>query len=89
MYLVICYAIHYRDIVSVNTFDSWEQAMNFMLSDVSDTYKETKEDAANLENIECTIRDNRAQLSADDGDYILTWQVVEMPNQTKETHNAN
>lgn len=80
MYLVICYAIHYRDIVSINKFDSWEQAMNFLLSDVSDTYKETKEDAANFENIECTIRGNRAQISADDGDYILTWQVVEIPN---------
>lgn len=80
MYLVICYAVHYRDIVSINKFDNWEQAMNFLLSDVSDTCKETKEEVINPENVECIIRDNSAQLSADDGDHTLTWHVVKMPN---------
>lgn len=80
MYLVICYAVHYKDIVSVNKFDNWEQAMNFLLSDVSDTHKETKEDVIDPETVECIIKDNYAQLSADDGDYTLTWHVVKIPD---------
>lgn len=80
MYLVICYAVHDKEIVSINKFDNWEQAMNFLLADVSNTYKETKENIVDHEDVECIIRDNFAQLSADDGEYIWTWHAVKMPN---------
>lgn len=80
MYLVICYAIHYRDIASINKFDNWEQAMNFLRSDVSDICEETKEEVIDPENVKCIIKNNYAQLSADNGEYTLTWHVVEVPN---------
>lgn len=54
--------------------------MNFLLADVSNTYKETKENIVDHEDVECIIRDNFAQLSANDGEYIWTWHAVKMPN---------
>ncbi len=73
-YVVICYALHERRIVSYDVFDSKREAASFLAKDAKKTYEEENNngDASPVE----TVSYGEAELSSSDGKYVWTWEII-------------
>lgn len=78
-YIVICYALHEKNIASHNSFYDENDAYDFLKKDAESTYKEEKLNASEDCKIEFTINnDGTAYLSSYNGEYEWTWEVIEI-----------
>nr|DAO32083.1 MAG TPA: hypothetical protein [Caudoviricetes sp.] len=80
-YLVICYAVHEKEIASHDIFDNEDDAYAFLEEDAQNTYEEevNNADDGDKDLIDLTISDDgTAYLSSYDGEYEWTWEVVEV-----------
>ena len=80
-YLVICYAVHNKEIASHDTFDNEDDAYAFLEKDAQNTYEEevNNADDGDKDLIDLTLYDDgTAYLSSDNGEYEWTWEVVEV-----------
>lgn len=77
-YIVICYAVHNKEIASHDTFDDEEEAYAFLEKDAQNTYEEMNNSAEEGKGqIDFTISDDgTAYLSSCDGEYEWTWEVI-------------
>ena len=79
-YIVICYAVHEKEIASHDTFDNEDDAYAFLEKDAQNIYEEEMNNAneEDKDSIDFTIRDDgSAYLSSYGGEYEWTWEVVE------------
>jgi len=79
-YLVICYAVHEKRIASCEPVDSMELAKKFLATDAKNTFNEEYENALceDKKSIELIIDEETAKLSSYDGEYIWTWEIIEV-----------
>lgn len=80
-YVVICYAVHNKEIASYDSFDNEDAAYDFLQKDAQNTFEEEFENSRKeeQENIDFTISDDgSAYLSSCDGEYEWTWEVIEV-----------
>ena len=80
-YIVICYAVHNKEIASYDAFDNEDDAYNFLEKDAQNTYEEEYNNASEEDkgSIDFTISDDEtAYLSSYDGEYEWTWEVIEV-----------
>ena len=80
-YVVICYSIHEKEIVSHDSFDNEGDAYLFLEKDSQNTYEEEINNASeeDKDSINFTISDDgTAYLSSYDGEYEWTWEVIEV-----------
>lgn len=80
-YVVICYSVHNKEIASHDVFENEYDAYSFLKKDAQNTYEEemnnSNERAKEL--IDFEIDDyGKAYLSAFDGEYEWTWEVIEV-----------
>lgn len=78
-YVVIGCAIHYNQIIRYLTFDSRDEAFNFLIKDAQDTYEEEYNNSDNekKELSDLTINyDESACFSSHDGKYKWVWSIV-------------
>ena len=78
-YVVIGCAIHYNQIIRYLTFDSRDEAFNFLIKDAQDTYKKECNNCDNegKEQIDLIINyDESACISSRDGKYKWVWSIV-------------
>lgn len=79
-YVVICYAVHEKEIASHDAFDNEDDAYAFLEKDAQNTYEEEMNNASeeDKDSIDFTISDDgSAYLSSYDGEYEWTWEVIE------------
>ena len=77
MYLVICYAIHNKRIASVDTKDSYENALDFLIKDAENTYNEEIANSGNdPSEIELNIVDDTACLIDHPAECTWTWENI-------------
>lgn len=76
MFIVICYAIHDKKIASVDSRDTYEDAIDFLETDAKNTYEE--EVANGGENVELDVDEGFALLTSSNGNFEWTWEVVEV-----------
>ena len=80
-YVVICYAVHEKEIASHDAFDNEDGAYAFLEKDAQNTYEEEMNNASeeDKDSIDFTISDDdTAYLSSYDGEYEWTWEVIEV-----------
>lgn len=80
-YVVICYAVHEKEIASHDAFDNEDDAYAFLEKDAHNTYEEEMNNASEEDknSIDFTISDDgSAYLSSYDGEYEWTWEVIEV-----------
>lgn len=80
-YVVICYAIHNKEIASYDVFGNEEDAYSFLEKDAQNTYEEemNNSDDEEKEKIDFTISDDgTAYLSSYDREYEWAWEVIEV-----------
>lgn len=80
-YVVICYAVHSREIASHDTFDNESDAYAFLEKDAQNTYEEEYDnsDDETRESIHLEIyNDGTAYLSSCYGEYEWTWEVIKL-----------
>lgn len=80
-YVVICYAVHNKEIASYDTFDDKGDAYIFLEKDAQNTYEEEYNNASeeDRESINFTMNDDgTAYLSSYDGECEWTWEVIEI-----------
>lgn len=80
-YVVVCYAVHNKEIASYDAFDNEDDAYNFLEKDAQNTYEEEYNNASEEDkgSIDFTISDDgTAYLSSYDGEYEWTWEVIEV-----------
>ena len=75
-YVVICYAVHEKNIASYNAFDDENEAYDFLEKDAQNTYEEEKLNASEDYAIDFTIDNGTAYLSSYDGECEWTWEVI-------------
>lgn len=72
-YVVICYAVHKKEIASHDAFDNEDDAQNTYDDEINNASEEDKD------SIDFTISDDgSAYLSSYDGEYEWTWEVIEV-----------
>ena len=77
MYLVICYAIHEKQIASVETKESYEDALDFLIKDAENTYNEEIANSGNdPSEIDLDIIDDTACVTDRPAECIWTWEIV-------------
>lgn len=77
MYLVICYAIHEKQIASVEKMDSYEDALDFLLKDAENTYNEEIANSGNdVSQIELDIEDDTACVTDRPAECTWTWEII-------------
>lgn len=77
MYLVICYAIHEKHIASVDKKDSYEDALDFLVKDATNTYNEEIANSGNdPSEIELDIVDDTACVTDRPAECTWTWEIV-------------
>ena len=79
-YVVICYAVHEKEIASHNTFDNEDDAYAFLEKDAQNTQEDEMNIASkkDRDKIDFTINDDgTADLSSYDGEYEWTWEIIE------------
>jgi len=75
-YIVICYAIHERNIASTDTFSNWNDAFEFIKKDANSVYNE-ENDNGNSENFATIeIDDGTAVVTSCNEEYIWTWEII-------------
>lgn len=79
-YVVICYAVHNKEIASYDSFDNENDAYEFLEKDAQNTFEEEINNANNAEDKDkvCLVisGDGTARLSSYDGEYEWTWEVI-------------
>ena len=81
LFLVICYSVHNKEIVSHDAFKDWESANEFLKKDAENTCMEEMDNSSDDEKdkIDLTIDDDgTAKLSSCDGEYEWTWEIIEV-----------
>ena len=81
MYLVICYAIHNREIASIDKFDTETEAVKFLVDDATNTYNEEVANSGNNPNeIELDIDEDAETAILNDypAECIWTWEIKEI-----------
>lgn len=81
LYIVICYAIHNKEIASHDTFDKEDDAYEFLKKDAQNTYDEEYNNSSDGQKaqIDFTISDDgTAYLSSCNSEYEWTWEVIEI-----------
>ena len=77
-YIVICYAIHNKEIIDYKSFDDEEDAYEFLEKDAKSTY-ENEYNNSSKKQIEFAIKnDGTAYLSSHDKKYQWTWEVIKI-----------
>lgn len=74
MVIVICYAVHDREVVSVDKFATSDEAWEFLKADATKTYGEEKVNGSDDAELEIDDFDSTAQLTSGNGEYIWTWE---------------
>ena len=80
-YIVICYAVHDKEIASHDAFDNENDACAFLKNDAQNTYEDEMNNTSeeDKDSIDFTIGDDgSAYLSSYDGGYEWTWEVIEV-----------
>lgn len=79
MYLIICYAIHNREVASVDKRDSYEEALDFLMKDAKNTYEEEVANSGNNpDEIELEIIDDTATVTDIPAECTWTWEIKEI-----------
>lgn len=80
-YVVVCYAIHEKEIASHKSFENKEDAYAFVKKDAQNTFDEeldnSTEEGKNHINFE-NNGNGTAYLSSCDGEFKWTWEVIEL-----------
>lgn len=78
-YIVICYSIHEKGVLSYDVFSNEEDAILFLEEDSTNIYKEELNNCSEDErkNIDFTLDGRTAYLSSYNGEYEWTWEIVE------------
>lgn len=80
-YVVICYAVHKKEIASHDAFDNEDDAYTFLEKDAQNIYDDEINNASeeDKDSIDFTISDDgSAYLPSYDGEYEWTWEVIEV-----------
>lgn len=79
-YMVICYAVHNKEVASHDIFNTYDEAVEFLEKDSQSTYDEEYNGAVkeDKKKIDFTLDDDSAYLSSYEGEYEWTWEIVEL-----------
>lgn len=82
MYLVICYAVHDKEVTSVDTFSEYDKAKEFLMKNAHETYNETRESSifdSDPDEVKLKIIDNKATVTDANTDCMWTWDICLVP----------
>lgn len=73
MFLVICYAVHNKEVASIDPFYTYNDALKFLKEDADNTYREEDGDTV------LDMHGDSAELKSCDGDLVWTWSIHKLP----------
>lgn len=76
MILVVCYAVHDKEIVDIRKFNDYKKAHAFIEEDSRNTYNEEIENGD--EDAIYKLEEEKAYLASYDKEYEWTWEIIYM-----------
>lgn len=79
MFIVICYSVHNRTVVSVDKKETYEDAYDFLVEDAKNTYNEEIESCEiNTQDVVLRIEEGKGKLDVWNGVFAWTWEIREI-----------
>ena len=75
IWLVICYSVHNKEVASVDSFSSYDAAIEFLETDAQNTYEEELNGGS--DDVDFTLDKGEAYLASCDHENEWTWEIVQ------------